>query len=60
MYNMHMLDKIIFQVVRNVHILIQETFTYMIMDVEHNETNPTITFHISRQDFDIHITHISR
>ena len=60
MYNMHMLDKIILQVFRNVHILMRETFTYMIMDAEHNETNPTIPFHCSHEDFEIHITHISR
>ena len=34
MYNMHMLDKIISQVSRNVQILIRETFIYMIMDAE--------------------------
>ena len=44
MYNMHMLDKIISQVSRNVQILIRETFVYMTMDDEHNETNHTITF----------------
>ena len=60
MYNMHMLNEIRLQVSRNVHILIQETFTYMTMDAEHNETNPTITFHLFHEDFDIHITHISR
>ena len=38
MYNMHILDKITFQVSRNVHILIRETFTHIIMDAEHNET----------------------
>ena len=60
MYNMHMLDRIIFQVFRNVHILIWETCTYMIMDTEHNETNPTSSCHRSHEDFDIHITHITR
>ena len=60
MYSMHILNKIILQVSRNVHILILETFAYMTMDVEHNETNPTIPFHLSHEDFDIHITHISR
>ena len=45
MYNMHMLDKIISQVSRNVQIMIRETFIYMTMDAEHNEINPTITFH---------------
>ena len=42
MYNMHRLDKIIFQVSRNVHILIQETSTDIIMDAEHNGTTHTI------------------
>ena len=60
MYNMHMLHKIILQVSRNVHIMIQETFTYMIMDAEHNETNPTIPCHLSHEECDVHITHISR
>ena len=60
MYNMHMLDKIIIQVSINVYILIRETFKNTTMDAEHNETNPTITFHLSREDSDIHITHISR
>ena len=32
----------------------------MTMDAEHNETNPTIPFHLSHEDFDVHITHISR
>ena len=60
MYNIHMIDKIILQVSRNVHIMIRETITYMTMDVTHNETNPTITFHISHEDSDVHSTHISR
>ena len=59
MYNMHMRDKIILQVSRNVHILIRETITYMIMDATHNENNPTIPFHLSHEDYDSHITHIS-
>ena len=57
---MHMLDKIILQVSRNVHILIRETFIYMTMDAEHNETNPTIPFHLSHEHSEIHITHISK
>ena len=44
MYNMHILDKITLQVSRNVHILIRETFTHIIMDAEHNGTTPTIPF----------------
>ena len=44
MYNMHMLDKIIIHVYRNVHNLISETLIYMTSDVEHNETTPTIHF----------------
>ena len=44
MYNMHILDKITLQVSRNVHILIQETFTHMLMDAEHNEIIPMIQF----------------
>ena len=60
MYNMHILDKIILQVSRNVHILIRETFTYMTMDATRNETNPTIPFHLSHEDYDVHSTHISR
>ena len=60
MYNMHMLDKIISQVSRNVQILIRETFIYMIMDAEHNETNPTIRFQLVHVDFDFHITYISK
>ena len=58
MYNMHMLGEIILQVTRNVHILIQETFTYMIMDAEHHETNHTITIKLLHEDSDIHITYI--
>ena len=60
MYNMHMLYKITSQVSRNVQILIREAFIYMTMDVEHNETNPTITFQLLHEDFDIHITYISK
>ena len=60
MYNMHMLDDIIIQVCRNVQILMRETFIYMTMDAEHNEPNPTIPFHLSQEDSDIHITHISK
>ena len=58
MYDIHMLDKIIIQVSRNVQNLIRETFIYMIMDAEHNETNPTITFQRLHEDVDIHITYI--
>ena len=60
MYNMHMLDKIIIQMSRNVQILIRETNIYMKMDAEHNETNPTIQFHLVHEDFEIHITYISK
>ena len=44
MYNMHVLDKITLQVPRNVHILIRETFTHIMMNAEHNENPPTIPF----------------
>ena len=60
MYNMHMLDKIIIQVSRNVQILIRETFIYMTMDAELSETNPTITFQLLHEDSDIHITYIQK
>ena len=60
MYHMHILDKITFQVSRNVNILIQDTFTHIIMDAEHNETTPTIQFHVPHEDYDVHSTHISR
>ena len=60
MYSMHILDKIILQVSRKVHILIRETFIYMTMDATHSETNPTIPFHLSHKDFDVHSSHISR
>ena len=60
MYNMHMLEKIILQVSRNVHILIRETFIYMTMDATHRETHPTIPVHLSHEDSDVHSTHISR
>ena len=53
-----MLDKIILQVSRNVQNLMSETFIYMTMDVEHNETTPTIPFHLSHEDSDIQITNI--
>ena len=59
-YNMHMLDKIIIQVSRNVQILFWETFTFMTMDAERNETNHTIAFHIAHEDSDSHITYISK
>ena len=42
MCNLHTLDKITFQVSRNVHILIKDTSTHIIMDTEHNETTHTI------------------
>ena len=57
MYNMHMLNKIVIQVSRNVQILMRETFIYITMDAEHNETNPAITFQLLHEDFDIHITY---
>ena len=60
MYNMHILDTIALQVSRNVHILIRETFTHIIMDAEHNETTHTIQFYFSHEDSDVHSTHISR
>ena len=60
MYNMHILDKIAFKESRNVHILIRETFTHIIMDAEHNETTPTIQFYFSHEDYDVHSTQISR
>ena len=44
MYNMHMLDNIRIQVYKNVQNQIPETFIYMTMDAEHNETTPTIPF----------------
>ena len=53
-------NKIIIQVSRNVQILIRETFIYMTMDAEHSETNPTITFQLLHEDFDIHITYIQK
>ena len=43
-YNMHILDTIALQVSRNLHILIRETLTHIIMDAAHNETTPTIPF----------------
>ena len=60
MYNMHMLDKIIIQVSRNVQILIRETFIYMTMDAEHTVTTPTIIFQRLHEDFEIHITDRSK
>ena len=56
MYNMHVLDKIIIQVSRNVQILMRETFIHMTMDAEHNVTTPTIIFQRLHEDFEIHIT----
>ena len=56
----YILDKITLQVSRNVHILIRETFTHIIMDAKHNETTPTIPFYFSHEDSDVHSTHISR
>ena len=43
-YNMHMLDNIRIQIYKNVQNQIPETFVYMTMDAEHNETTPTIPF----------------
>ena len=60
MYSMPILDEITRQVSRSVHILIRETFIYMTMDATHNETNPTIPFRLSYEDFDVHSTHISK
>ena len=60
MYNMYMLNKNIISVSRNVHILIREKFIYMTMDAEYHETNPTITIQFLHEDFDIHITYISK
>ena len=60
MHIMHMSDKITLQVSRNVRGLVWETFTYMTMDAEHNRTTPTIAVHRSHEDYDIHITHISK
>ena len=60
MYNMHMLDKSINQVSRNVQFLMRETFIHMTMDAEHNETTPTIIFQLLHEDFEIHITYISK
>ena len=60
MYSMPILDEIIRQVSRSVHILIRETFIYMTMDATHRETHPTIPFHLSHEDSDVHSTHISR
>ena len=59
-YNMHILGKITFQVSTNVHILIQETFTHILMDAEHNETTPTIQFYVPHEDSDVHSTHIQK
>ena len=60
MYSMPILDDIVRQVSRSVHILIRETFIYMTMDATHRETHPTIPFHLSHEDSDVHSTHISR
>ena len=60
MYNMHILDTITLQVFRNVHILIRETFTHIILDAEHSETTPTIQLYFSHEDHDVHSTHIFR
>ena len=59
MYNMHILDTIALQVSRNVHILIRETLTHIIIDAEHSETTHTI-FYFSHEDYDVHSTHIFR
>ena len=60
MYNMHMLDNIRIQIYKNVQNQIPETFIYMTMDAEHNETTPTIPFDLFHEDSDIHITNISK
>ena len=60
MYNMHMLDKIILQVSRNVQILMRETYIYMTMDAEHTVTTPTIIVQRLHEDCEIHITDRSR
>ena len=57
---MHIVGKITFQVSTHVHILIQETFTHILMDAEHNETTPTIQFYVPQEDSDVYSTHISR
>ena len=44
LYILHMLDKIIIQVSRNVQILIRETNIYMKIDAAHNEANPRSNF----------------
>ena len=54
------MNEITRQVSRSVLNLIQETFIYMTMDATHRETNPTIPFHLSHKDSDVHSTHISR
>ena len=58
--NMHILGKITFQVSTHVHILIQEAFTHIFMDAEHNETTPTIQCYGPKEDSDVYSTHISR
>ena len=50
MCNMHMLDNIRIQVYKNVQNQIPETFIYMTMDAEHNETTPTIPFDLFHED----------
>ena len=60
MYNMHILGKITFQVSTNLHILIRETCTHILMDAEHYKITPTIQFHVPHEDSDVHSTHISR
>ena len=59
-YNMHILDAIALPVSRNVHILILETFTHIIIDAEQSETTHTIQLYFSHEDYDVHSTHISR
>jgi len=54
MYSMPIMDEIIRQVSRSVHILIQETFIYMTMDATHRETHPTILFHLSHEEYHNH------
>ena len=60
MYSMPIMDEVILQESRSVHILIQETFIDMTMDATLRETHPTIIFHLSHEDSHVHSTHISR
>ena len=60
MYNMQTLNTIALQVSRNLHILIRETLTHIIIDARHDETTPTIPFQLSHEDSDVHSTQIYR